>query len=138
MSDNKVCLKMKKINKYLFAFLLLCSLISCSNKKNDSTTKETKKDEQQIKQEKPKELIGKYIYIDANNVAHRSIGCHIIQGQIERYSRKVELGLNSSIQRVLTDTLNRNVLDSSCFYCIGDSIYEVLLDRIESRKLYEE
>ena len=130
MSNNKVCMKMKNIFKNFFILFFLCFLVSCSNNKRDTVAK-TEKIEQQKKEIKK---IGKYIYIDANNVAHRTNSCRIIK---DTWGIEVEAGFNSSLRRVLTDTLNREVLESACSYCIGDSIYEVLLDSIKCRNLYE-
>ena len=102
--------------------LLLCILIvavSCASNPN-----EEKQQSNEVDTSLP--VIGKYVYVDANQVSHIYSHCSVIVGL---FTSEDNTSHNSSLRRILVDTINRRDLEQCCSYCISDSIYEALMLR---------
>lgn len=114
----------KRISPIFIALLLL---LACNSNLNNKSTGSLNEPESQVP---AKRIIGKYVYLDANNTLHVKKNCVALLMGMEDCSGC--LGVKHI--RIYDLPMYRNAY--FCSQCIDDSIFECLEDSIESYQIF--
>lgn len=132
------------MRKVLVILTLIILLVACSEDKSSTAEERRKEIVDSIKQDKadkeknkPKNRIGKYVYIDHFAVTHVNLHCSYINyvgnesgTSTDEEGNQIDVDRNirhgSGVERVLLKDYDKELLANACKSCVDDDMYEYL------------